>query len=118
MENKVNNKIKLIEETDDTPEKDFRAELAALIKDNSSKKHPSVQLLEAIAARVLKITDDLVDTRGRYLKLHSLTDDLAQGAPYDINLVLTTITHAIHECHKVMSQLERELKKAKAAATT
>ena len=106
-------KIKLIEETDDTPEKDFRAELAALIQSNASQKHPSIKILEAISARILKITDDLVDARGRYLKLHSLTDGQEEGVPYDINLVQITITHAIHECHKVMSQLERELKKGK-----
>ena len=107
----ANNKIKLVDESDNTPEKeDFRAELAALINNNNLKAHPDCKLLETISSKMLKITDDLVTTRLQYLKHHNVKDT-QECTSYDINSVQLGITYAIHECHKVISFLEKELKK-------
>lgn len=96
------------------PEKDFRAELAALINSNNADKpHPNLKILEAISSQLLKTTDELVQVRHKYLRLHNITDGKDANIPYDINAVQLGLTYAIHECHKIMSNLESELKKAK-----
>ena len=107
------NKIKLVDESNSTPEKeDFRAELAALIKSNNSKPHADVKLLETVSSKILKITDDLVTTRIQYLKLHNIKDT-EECTSYDVNAVQLGITYAIHECHKIISLMEKELSNAK-----
>ena len=111
MEN-MENKINLIDETDTAPEKeDFRAELAALINSNNAKPHPDLKMLKLISSKILKITDDLVTTRIQYLKLHNLLET-EESPSYDINSVQLGLTYAIHECHKIISFLEKELGKA------
>ena len=110
----MTNKIKLVQEHDNQPEKDFKAELAALINANAAKKHPNVKLLELVSERLLKITDELVATRNQYLKIHNLLEPRGEAVPYDIGLTEMGITNAVHECHKVISYLEKELRQAKA----
>ena len=108
----ADNKIKLVDEPDNTPEKtDFKAELAALINSNNSKTECSDRkLLETISSKILKVTDDLVTTRLQYLKLHNVKDT-EESTSYDVNSVQLGITYAVHECHKVISFLEKELSK-------
>ena len=92
--------------------KDFRADLAALIQENSAKKHPDVKLLESMNEKILKAAKELSVIRGQYLRLHSIEDSHI-NVPYEIENTQIRITSAIHECRKVVSCLERELRQAK-----
>lgn len=95
------------------PQKDFRAELAALIEAKSTVKHPNVKLLETISGKLLKTTDELVKIKEQYMKLHDITEGKTENVPYDINAIYLGTTYAIHECHKIMANMEAELKRAK-----
>lgn len=108
--------IKIIDmdgKQEEEPQNDFRAELTALIQMNSTKKHPNLKLLETISAKLLKVTDELAQIRISYMRLHNITEGNGADTPYDINTVQLGITYAIHECHKIIANMETELRKAK-----
>jgi len=105
--------IDMVEEQPEDNQKDFRAELAALIEANGATTHPNLKLLEAISAKLLKTTDELVKIREQYMRLHSISEGENANIPYDINAVQLGLTYSIHECHKIMANMEAELKKAK-----
>ena len=109
-ENKTNKQIKLVEDFEEDKARDFKAELATLIGNNNTAKKTDTKMLEALTERALKLTDELAELRNSYLRLHNLTDGKDEF-PYDINLVQLGITYSIHECHKVISYLQDELKR-------
>ena len=97
----------------DEPQKDFRAELASLINSKAKVPHPDCAVLENISKKLLKATDTLVQIRNAYMRLHDIHEDKGKEIPYDINAIQLGLTYAVHECHKIMANLETELKKAK-----
>lgn len=108
--------IKVIDMDETQPEEsknDFRDNLAALIQTNSTKKHPNLKLLGTISAKLLKVTDELAQIRISYMRLHNIKEDKSEDTPYDINAVQLGITYAIHECHKIIANMDAELQKAK-----
>jgi len=95
------------------PQKDFRAELAALIQAKNETNHPNAKMLEEISAKLVKATDELVKIKQSYLKLHNISEDKTESLSYDINAIVLGLGYALHECHKIMANMEAELKKAK-----
>jgi len=92
------------------PQRDFRAELAAIIAANA-KQHPNIRKLQSISRKLIKITDDLAEIKASYATLHNITDDTV--ADYEKHAIGLGFGYAIHECHKIMMNLESELRKAK-----
>ena len=110
INNKVNKPLKLVGEADNDKPRDFKAELAALINSNNDANRVDSKLLEGLTAKILRITDELAETRNQYLRHHNLTE-AHENIPYDINIIQLGITYAIHECHKIISYLTEEIKR-------
>jgi septum formation topological specificity factor MinE len=105
-------KITLVEEYEDEPEQDFKAQLAALIAEKRKTAHPDCEALELISQKFIKVVENLMELKDDYVNIHRSTE-IIDGVPYEIEQVQLAFNYVIHECNKVTSCLQNELTKAK-----